>query len=249
MSDSMVGSESDSENECLAAIEKKLKTVKETTANSDQTKQKQRIQNNVLSEQTQNVARTSDESDDDMPLANLRAMTNNNIANDPDLQNALPNIENTWESTDLETENIDYTFKDNLEEPPADANIESPYNYFRKIITEQMLANLENETNLYVLQKDGTEFNTTKKESEIRIGIYIKMGLVSIPRVRSYWEMTTRYSVIADKMSRNRFEKLASSLHVKNNLLVTEQEKKDKLWKIRPWLSALRDQFLKIPAE
>ena len=86
-----------------------------------------------------------------MPLANLRAMTNNDIANDPDLQNALPNIENTWESTDLETENID-----NLEELPADANIESPYNYFRKMITEQMLANLENETNLYVLQKDGT---------------------------------------------------------------------------------------------
>jgi hypothetical protein len=50
-------------------------------------KQKQRIQKNVLSEQTQNVARTSDESDDNMPLANLRAMTNNDIANDPDLQN------------------------------------------------------------------------------------------------------------------------------------------------------------------
>jgi predicted nuclease with TOPRIM domain len=83
------------------------------------------------------------------------------------------------------------------------------------MITEQMLANLENETNLCVLQKDGTEFNTTKKESEILIGIYIRMGLVSMHRVRSYWEMTTRYSVIADKMSRNIFEKLASSLHVK----------------------------------
>ena len=104
----------------------------------NRTKQKQRIQKNVLSEQTQNVARTSDESDDNMPLANLRAMTNNAIANDPDLQNALPNIETTWESKDLETENIDYTFKDNLEEPPADANIESPYNYFRKMITEQL---------------------------------------------------------------------------------------------------------------
>ena len=184
-----------------------------------------------------------------MPLANLRAMTNNDIANDPDLQNALPNIETTLESKDLKTENIDYTFKYNLEEPPADANIESPYNYFRKMITEQMLANLENETNLYVLQKDGTEFNTTKKEIEILIGIYIRMGMVSMPRVRSYWEMTTRYSVIADKMSRNRFEKLASSLHVKNNLLVTEQEKKYKMRKTRPWLSALRHQFLKIPAE
>jgi hypothetical protein len=30
-----------------------------------------------------------------MPLANLSAMTNNDIANDPDLQNALPNIETT----------------------------------------------------------------------------------------------------------------------------------------------------------
>ena len=56
--------------------------------------------------------------------------------------------------------------------------------------------------------------------------VYIRMGLVSMPKVRYYWEMTTRYSAIADKMSRKRFGKLADSLHVKNNLLVTEQEKR-----------------------
>ena len=60
MSDSMVESESDSENECLAAIEKKLNTLKESGSKKqqqtvNQTKQNQRIQNNVLSEQTQNV--------------------------------------------------------------------------------------------------------------------------------------------------------------------------------------------------
>ena len=50
-------------------------------------------------------------------------------------------------------------------------------------------------------------------------------------------------------MARNRFEKLASSIHITNNLAATDKEKEDKLWKIRPWLSALRSQFLNIPAE
>ena len=50
-------------------------------------------------------------------------------------------------------------------------------------------------------------------------------------------------------MSRNRLEKLVRTLDFTNNLDVTDEEKEDKLWKLRPWLKALRENFLSIPLE
>ena len=79
--------------------------------------------------------------------------------------------------------------------------------------------------------------------------MFFRMGIVKMPRARSYWEHEARYSLVADAMSGNRFEKLVSALHFKNNLDVTEQEKTEKLWKLRPWLTKLREHFLKIPPE
>ena len=246
MTDSDAEDESSSDNEPLIKLIKKKKS-EHLTHKKMKTHKRRRSDKNqkVLSEQNQN-AEDSSESDDNIPLAQL---TNADMVNDTDLQDALLNIEETWESTEFNVDKNDYEFKGEVEEPPPDANIESPYSYFKNMVTDDMIENLEYQTNLYVLQKDGIELNTTRKEIEIMIGIYIRMGLVSMPRVRSYWESGSRYPSIADKMARNRFEKLASSIHITNNLAATDKEKEDKLWKIRPWLSALRSQFLKIPAE
>lgn len=81
------------------------------------------------------------------------------------------------------------------------------------------------------------------------IGIYFLMGIVQMPNVTSYWEYATRYEPIASVMSRPRFEKLVTVLHFEDNNMVPDEQKKDKLWKIRKWLDALRQKFLAIPAE
>ena len=254
ISDSISEDESSSDNEPLVVFVKNKKLTKglkrkkgEKSKHSKRKQKQKRRSKSPLKEKNQNVE-DSDDSSDELPLSNLKN-ADKCIADDPDLQDALVNIEQSWETKEFDTSNIDSAFKGETEEPPADANIDTPYNYFRNMITDEMLRQLEYQTNLYVLQKDGVELNTTKKEIEVMIGIYIRMGLVSMPRVRSYCESFSRYPSIADKMSRNRFEKLASSLHVRDNLSATDQEKEDKLWKIRPWLSALRTQFLTIPAE
>eukprot|EP00105_Crassostrea_gigas_P041980 XP_019926128.1 PREDICTED: piggyBac transposable element-derived protein 3-like [Crassostrea gigas] len=75
------------------------------------------------------------------------------------------------------------------------------------------------------------------------------MGLVQMPRVRAYWETDSRYPPIADAISRNRFEKIATMIHCINNMSVTDDQKKDKLWKVRPWIEQLRSRFLEIPPE
>ena len=50
-------------------------------------------------------------------------------------------------------------------------------------------------------------------------------------------------------MSRNRFQKLTSYLHIKDNLLVTDSEKQDRAWKIRPWLNSLNANFATVSPE
>ena len=76
------------------------------------------------------------------------------------------------------------------------------------------------------------------------------MGLVRMPNSRMYWENDTRYAPVADIMSRNRFLTILSHLHFVNNLSATEdQTQGDKLWKIRPWLTKVRENCLKLVPE
>lgn len=75
------------------------------------------------------------------------------------------------------------------------------------------------------------------------------MGLVQMSCVRAYWEMETKLPAVCDVMSRDRFLKLLTLIHFQDNFSVSDDAKKDKLWKLRPWLQNLREQFLCIPPE
>ncbi|XP_014675102.1 PREDICTED: piggyBac transposable element-derived protein 3-like [Priapulus caudatus] len=88
--------------------------------------------------------------------------------------------------------------------------------------------------------------NATMQEIEQFMGIYFKMGLVKMPGYACFWETDLRYNPVADIMSRNRFQKLTSYLHIKNNNTVTEQEKEDRAWKVRPWLDSLNATFSQV---
>ncbi|XP_075739139.1 LOW QUALITY PROTEIN: piggyBac transposable element-derived protein 3 [Rhipicephalus microplus] len=112
-----------------------------------------------------------------------------------------------------------------------------------------MVAILVYQTNLYSTQKYGKSVNTIVPEVEQYIGMYLKMGLVQMPNVRCYWEQGSRHSPIADTMPRNRFLKLMACLHVVDNMQVPEQEKKDKVWKLRPWIVALQRNLEHIEQE
>ena len=61
--------------------------------------------------------------------------------------------------------------------------------------------------------------------------------------------METKHSAVCDVMSRDRFLKLLTLIHFQDNLDVSDDAKKDKLWKLKPWLKKLRKQFLSIPPE
>ena len=96
------------------------------------------------------------------------------------------------------------------------------------------------------MEKTGTSINTSLKEIEHLIGMTYFMGLVQMPNLRSYWENELFFTSVANVMARNHFLKLLTLLHFVNNNSVKEEDKSDKLWKLRPWLESLKVNFLKI---
>ncbi|XP_044213985.1 piggyBac transposable element-derived protein 3-like [Thunnus albacares] len=128
-------------------------------------------------------------------------------------------------------------------------SLHTPLEYFQKFVSEDMIQALTKNTNEYSFQKSGTSINTNTKEIEKMIGMYLKMGLMQMSGVCMYWETDTRYPPVSDVMPRNRFQSLLTSLHFVNDLKVSETEKKDKLWKLRPWLDSFREKCLQVVPE
>jgi uncharacterized protein YerC len=64
---------------------------------------------------------------------------------------------------------------------PEDGEIKTPFQFFKKMITNDMIQNLADQTNIYSLQRDGTSISTSNKEIEIIIDL-----LTSNQRSRSH---------------------------------------------------------------
>lgn len=122
----------------------------------------------------------------------------------------------------------------------------TPYNYFKKFIDSKILEEMVYHTNLYSTQKTSSSINTTVLEMETFIGIHIYSGIVKMPSYRMYWLDCTRFDIIANAMSRNRFEKLRNNFHLNNNqnLFPRDHINYDKLFKIRPFIDAFRKNCL-----
>lgn len=121
-----------------------------------------------------------------------------------------------------------------------------PLRWHRRFITSEMLELLMENTNVYSVQKHGRSVNTTVKELEQLIGLFLRMGICQMSRNRLYWENDTRFPQVADHMSRNRFQTLLTVIHFVDSNGVSDDQKKDKCWKIRPWLDLFRKQCLEI---
>ncbi|XP_039545881.1 piggyBac transposable element-derived protein 3-like [Pimephales promelas] len=164
-------------------------------------------------------------------------------------QNTTSQGKNTFSWRKKYFETPECTFKGPSVTPPD--NLQTPLEYFRKFITSEMLELLKEQTNLYSVQQSGSQknVNTTVKEMEILIGIYLRMGLHQMSGNRAYWENDTRCPMVADNMSRNRFQTLLACLHFTDNNDLSNRQEGDKCWKLRSWLDMFRKQCLAITPE
>lgn len=65
---------------------------------------------------------------------------------------------------------------------------------------------------------------------------------------RMFWNNQTRFPTVADEMARNRFDNIRSYIHVSDNtqMLPREHKDHDKLFKIRSFLNAIRNNMRKV---
>ncbi|KAL1482687.1 hypothetical protein MTO96_033631 [Rhipicephalus appendiculatus] len=138
-------------------------------------------------------------------------------------------------------------FQNDLPLPPSEPH--TAKELFDLFVSRTMLTRVVEETNKYYLQKNGTALGMTIEELTSVLGMFFRMGLVDMHSVRAYWEQGSRYELVAQVMSRNRFERITSHLHFVDNNAATEKTMEDKCWKVRPWLTELRENMLKIPQE
>ena len=71
------------------------------------------------------------------------------------------------------------------------------------------------------------------------------MGIFCIPAYSNHWAVKTRVYAIADTLSRKRYKDLRGSIHLVDNSL-KDQNKHDKLLKVRPLLEMVQANCLKV---
>ncbi|XP_065302149.2 piggyBac transposable element-derived protein 3-like [Dermacentor albipictus] len=151
----------------------------------------------------------------------------------------------TWLKKEFDNEAV--SFQNDFPLPPAEPL--SAKQYFDMFVSRSMLKAVVDESNKYYFQKHGTPLNLTVEELTSVLGMFFRMGLVNMHMVRAYWKSGSRYELVAQVMSRNRFEKITSHLHFFDNEAATEKIKEDKCWKVRPRLTSLRSNMIGLPQE
>ncbi|KAJ8891377.1 hypothetical protein PR048_010893 [Dryococelus australis] len=77
------------------------------------------------------------------------------------------------------------------------------------------------------------------------------MSIFGLPRTTMYWNQNTRVDMVANVMSRDRWEEIMSNLHCVDNgqQLAQNNSNRDKLIKIKPFNDDLKRKFQSIPKE
>ncbi|XP_046986852.1 piggyBac transposable element-derived protein 3-like [Schistocerca americana] len=142
----------------------------------------------------------------------------------------------------------DTEWKGSLPPPPVEEM--THLHYYKIFMNDDVFELIAEQSNIYALQKDSVSLQPSKNEMEQFVGILLHMGIIKMPSIHLYWSNECRYSPIADVMSRTRFFQLLRYFHVVNNQDLPEaNSNSDKLFKIRPLLSALQSSLKTLPPE
>ncbi|VVC88839.1 unnamed protein product [Leptidea sinapis] len=102
---------------------------------------------------------------------------------------------------------------------------------------DDILDKMVTASNRTALSRTGHTLEITLKELKISFGLNFIMSCLRYPKIRMYWSNKWRIPIIVKAMKRDRFFKIRSSLKVVyDDDLSSEEEKDDKIWKLRPLL-------------
>ncbi|KAK2701538.1 hypothetical protein QYM36_019816, partial [Artemia franciscana] len=129
--------------------------------------------------------------------------------------------------------------------------VQTPLDLFRMFITEDILSNIVDQTNLNAMRKKNLALKLSLEELRRFLGVQMLMSILKLLAIRMYWENGIRYSPVADTMSRDRFISLRSFFHICDDTLMIPKGEvgHDKLFKIRRLYDAFRENLKKIDPE
>ena len=124
--------------------------------------------------------------------------------------------------------------------------IEAPFTYFIQCFDMELVEHLVYQTNLYARQSNlRTPFKTDTSEMLVFLGILLYMGVVHLPSIEDYWALETRVPQVADYTSSKRFRLMRARLHFNDNQQASGTQ--DRFYKIRPVITSITQNFLRIP--
>lgn len=123
----------------------------------------------------------------------------------------------------------------------------TPYKLFKLFFNDGLLDHIVFQTNLYAQQSFSKQKLTEISEIKTFLGINLLMGIKRLPSYRDYWSTSPDINdaYISGLMPVKRFSWLLSNFHLNNNVLMPKKGEAhyDKLYKVRPLLIALAENF------
>ncbi|XP_065574922.1 piggyBac transposable element-derived protein 3-like [Artemia franciscana] len=209
----------------------------------DNNPQEEEIEEEIESGRIEADDHNSEDDHEDVEIARQNATSSGTAASKPSKRRDL-----AWRKVDFVQP--DAAWKDHLV-VDQEMSGKTPLEFVRLFFDQGVVNHIRDQTKIYALQKDAKEFGVSSAEVECFLGILAFTGIVKMPSYRSYWSNKTRYPVIADAMSRDKFEQIKKYLHFNDNL--TQKPRgdpgHDKIHKVRPLIEMIRDNFMKIPPE
>lgn len=157
-----------------------------------------------------------------------------------------------WKNKHLQLNDEQLRFHGSTALPIELLELDTPYQIFSFLFGDDIIDLIRDETNLYSVQKDASKpVNVTSQEIRQFIGIVYYMSIIHMPNVRSYWSDSIGFVPIKEIMTSKRFEQLRQMLHFNDNskMLPYQHEDSDRLYKIRPLIVKLNQNFAKVPLE
>lgn len=119
----------------------------------------------------------------------------------------------------------------------------SPADLFKDIFDQEIINFICEQTILYARQNKDEKFDVTSDEMLKFLAILLVSGYNPLPNRRMFWESQpdTFNVLVANAMSRNKFEKILRYLHFNDN---SDINRSDKLFKLRPLIDHCNKKFV-----
>ncbi|GLV46810.1 hypothetical protein CBL_20956 [Carabus blaptoides fortunei] len=168
------------------------------------------------------------ESEDDLPLSSF-----------------LQKKTTYYKKTDWVDAQLDVNLVTTCEEilPPDElSRLSNPIDFFNLFFDDNVINNIITQTNIYSSQNNSA-LNVTRDEILTFLGGLMLSGYAKYPNKRLYWSKQCDVpTILSENIRLKRFESILRNLHLNDN---ANYNKNDKLYKLRPLISALNENYKK----